>query len=51
MERFLRSHEIAIRGIWAADCSQQGASGVLNEYTQGDDSINIMVEAYNDIGD
>lgn len=26
-----------IRGIWIADCSHQGASGVLNENIQGDD--------------
>ena len=26
-----------IRSIWIADCSHQGASGVLNESIQGDD--------------
>lgn len=26
-----------IRGIWIADCSHQGGSGVLNESIQGDD--------------
>ena len=26
-----------IRAIWIADCSHQGASGVLNEERQGDD--------------
>jgi hypothetical protein len=26
-----------IRGIWIADCSHLGASGVLNENIQGDD--------------
>ena len=26
-----------IRAIWIADCSHQGASGVLNESIQGDD--------------
>jgi hypothetical protein len=28
-----------IRGIWIADCSHQGASGVLNEHVQGDDRM------------
>jgi hypothetical protein len=28
-----------IRGIWIADCSHQGASGVLNEGVQGDDRM------------
>lgn len=31
------SHGFEIRGIWAADTSNQGASGVLNESVQGDD--------------
>ncbi|KAK4539286.1 hypothetical protein LTR36_000812 [Oleoguttula mirabilis] len=30
-------HGLRIRSIWIADASNQGASGVLNEHTQGDD--------------
>ncbi|KAJ5291897.1 hypothetical protein N7478_001148 [Penicillium angulare] len=32
----LKQKQIPVRGIWVADISNQGASGVLNEYTQGD---------------
>lgn len=32
-----KAHGFEIRGIWAADVSNQGASGVLNESVQGDD--------------
>jgi hypothetical protein len=35
----LKRKEIPLRGIWIADISNQGASGVLNEYIQGDQSI------------
>lgn len=38
-----------IRAIWVADCSHQGASGVMNEGIQGDDrecdKYNIPVKA------
>ena len=34
----LQSHGIHVRSIWMADCSNQGASGVLNENIQGDSS-------------
>ena len=43
MESLLRNYEFGIRGIWAADSPQQGASGVLNERTQGDDSMNASL--------
>ncbi|MCJ1250585.1 hypothetical protein MMC30_007813 [Trapelia coarctata] len=33
----LRTFGNKIRAIWIADCSHQGASGVLNEHLQGDD--------------
>ncbi|PQE09746.1 toxin biosynthesis protein [Rutstroemia sp. NJR-2017a BBW] len=33
----LQSRNVHIRSIWMADCSNQGASGVLNEHVQGDD--------------
>ena len=39
MQSLSRSHNFGIQGIWAADSSQQGASGVLNEHAQGDDSM------------
>ncbi|MCJ1433529.1 hypothetical protein MMC27_002892 [Xylographa pallens] len=32
-----RKNGFSIRGIWIADMYNQGASGVLNEYLQGDD--------------
>ncbi|KAJ5647099.1 hypothetical protein N7490_003471 [Penicillium lividum] len=32
----LKQKQIPLRGIWVADMSNQGASGVLNEYVQGD---------------
>ena len=32
-----RAFKGKIRAIWIADCSHQGASGVLNEKIQGDD--------------
>jgi len=32
-----KQHGFRIRSIWMADASNQGASGVLNEHTQGDD--------------
>ncbi|RHZ57474.1 putative toxin biosynthesis protein [Aspergillus thermomutatus] len=32
----LRKCSIPVRGIWIADVSHQGASGVLNEHVQGD---------------
>ena len=35
----LQSQGVYIRGIWVADSSNQGASGVLNENTQGDNSM------------
>ena len=28
-----------IKGIWIADCSHQGASGILNEDIQGNDRM------------
>ncbi|PYH95570.1 putative toxin biosynthesis protein [Aspergillus ellipticus CBS 707.79] len=34
----LKKQAIPIRGIWIADVSNQGASGVLNEYIQGDNT-------------
>jgi hypothetical protein len=33
----LQSRNVHIRSIWMADCSNQGASGVLNEHVLGDD--------------
>ena len=45
MQSLSRSHNFSIRGIWAADSSQQGASGVLNEHTQGDDSMIALLRA------
>jgi len=33
----LKRSNVNIRGIWIADMSHQGASGILNEKTQGDD--------------
>ena len=33
-----------IRAIWIADCSHQGASGVLNENIQGDDREYLYAE-------
>jgi hypothetical protein len=33
---------IPLRGIWIADISNQGASGVLNEYIQGDQSTSSL---------
>lgn len=35
----LKQKQIPLRGIWVADVSNQGASGVLNEYVQGDQSM------------
>lgn len=32
-----KQNGFAIRSIWVADVSHQGASGVLNEYIQGND--------------
>ncbi|PYH40573.1 putative toxin biosynthesis protein [Aspergillus saccharolyticus JOP 1030-1] len=32
----MKLHSIPLRAIWVADVSNQGASGVLNEYVQGD---------------
>ena len=34
-----KSNSFKIRGIWMADMSNQGASGVLNEDMQGDDRM------------
>ncbi|KAJ8068194.1 hypothetical protein OCU04_003764 [Sclerotinia nivalis] len=34
----LLSRNVHIRSIWVADCSNQGASGILNEDVQGDDT-------------
>ncbi|MCJ1443775.1 MAG: hypothetical protein MMC23_004275 [Stictis urceolatum] len=34
---FSKTRNFSIRGIWVADMSNQGASGVLNENIQGDD--------------
>ena len=34
-----KSNSFKIRGIWMADMSNQGASGVLNEDVQGDDRM------------
>ncbi|PWY91036.1 hypothetical protein BO70DRAFT_349548 [Aspergillus heteromorphus CBS 117.55] len=34
----LKKQSVPLRGIWVADVSNQGASGVLNEYTQGDNT-------------
>ncbi|KAF7865938.1 hypothetical protein EAF04_006102 [Stromatinia cepivora] len=34
----LLSCNVHIRSIWVADCSNQGASGILNEDVQGDDT-------------
>ena len=33
-----RAYPGKIRAVWIADVSNQGASGVLNEHIQGDDS-------------
>ena len=35
----LHSQGVYIRSIWVADISNQGASGVLNENAQGDNSM------------
>ena len=35
----LKSHGVYIRSIWVADSSNQGASGILNEDIQGDNSM------------
>lgn len=35
----LNRRGIPLRAIWVADMSNQGASGVLNEHVQGDQSI------------
>ena len=35
----LQSQGVYIRSIWVADSSNQGASGVLNENIQGDNSM------------
>ena len=43
MESLLRNRKFGIRGIWAVDSPQQVASGVLNERTQGDDSMNASL--------
>ncbi|KAH3510194.1 hypothetical protein KXV55_002997 [Aspergillus fumigatus] len=34
----LKKRSIPVRGIWIADASNQGASGVLNEHVQGDNT-------------
>jgi hypothetical protein len=34
----LKRQSVPLRGIWIADVSNQGASGVLNEDVQGDNS-------------
>lgn len=34
----LKEQSVPLRGIWIADVSNQGASGVLNEDVQGDTS-------------
>ncbi|KAF7589198.1 hypothetical protein BBP40_004686 [Aspergillus hancockii] len=38
----LKEHSIPLRGIWIADVSNQGASGVLNEHVQGDTSMSFI---------
>lgn len=35
----LKKNSIPLRGIWVADVSNQGASGILNEDIQGDTSM------------
>ena len=37
-----RARGVHIRGIWMADISNQGASGVLNEQIQGDDRMHLQ---------
>ncbi|KAH8676546.1 Alpha/beta hydrolase family-domain-containing protein [Tricladium varicosporioides] len=36
-EDLVRQNSVKIRGIWFADCSHHGASGVMNELALGDD--------------
>ena len=38
----LRSRGVRVRGIWVADRSSQGASGVLNEEVQGDNGMLLL---------
>ena len=40
----LRASKGRIRSIWVADSSHQGASGVLNEYIQGDDREHLELD-------
>jgi hypothetical protein len=40
-----RQRKFKIRSIWIADMSHQGASGVLNEQTQGDDRTSVLLQA------
>lgn len=40
----LKKRSIPVRGIWIVDASNQGASGVLNEHVQGDNStLHLML--------
>ncbi|EAW08565.1 putative toxin biosynthesis protein [Aspergillus clavatus NRRL 1] len=40
---YLKQRGIPVRGIWMADATNQGASGVLNEHVQGDMSKRFYV--------
>ncbi|KAE8398978.1 hypothetical protein BDV37DRAFT_275688 [Aspergillus pseudonomiae] len=44
----LRLTRVKIKAIWMADCSHQGASGVLNEQILGDDHLLLMVNHFRD---
>lgn len=49
------SHGFRIRAIWAADCWNQGSSGILNEWTIENDpswidhSMNLINQKQNDM--
>jgi hypothetical protein len=38
-----KANGFGIRGIWIADMTQQGASGILNEYLIGDDRKSYLL--------
>lgn len=43
----LKKQSVPLRGIWVADPSNQGSSGILNENVQGDQSMSSMLHLYN----
>lgn len=48
-EELLQTTSIPIKSIWIADCSNQGASGVINENITGHDcGLHIVLESNSD---